>query len=450
MGIKIFAVTMKTYRTFASVIFFALCFPLFAQNSYIFPLQLWPGNRFLVDQEGTPFFWSGDAAWSLIVQLSREDADLYLDDRKAKGFNVLMVNLIEHRFCTNAPNNYYNEPPFTGQLFTTPNENYFNHADYVIESAAKRGIIILLFPLYLGYDCGIDGWCEDARAATNEDLRFYGQYLGKRYRNFTNIIWCAGGDTDPSQVRDRMLACINGIYEKCPDHLFSSHNQPGSFALSPWHGEQWMTINNLYSYSTTLYDQCRTAYEQEPVMPYFMIESAYENEHQASAQRLRSQAYWPILCGAMGHIFGNCPIWHFGGFPSWCDKSDWKAELDQPGSVSMDLLQRLFLSRPWHLLVPDFDHKVLLSGYGTWGKEDYATAARASDGSTIIAYLPSARPVTIDLTKITGSKAICRWYDPRTGVFTETGIYETNGTREFLPPSEEDWVIVLDKINQDQ
>ena len=431
-------------RHILNIVLFTLCLPLFAQNNYVFPLRLSPGDHFLIDQEGTPFFWSGDAAWSLIAQLSKEDAGFYLDDRKEKGFNVLMVNLIEHRFCTNAPNNYYNEPPFSGKLFITPNEKYFEHADYVIESASDRGIIVLLFPLYLGYECGIDGWCEEARSTSSEDLKLYGQYLGERYRNFNNIIWCAGGDTDPSAVHDKMLSCINGIHEKAPDHLFSSHNQPESFAVSPWIGEEWLHINNLYSYSTTLYQQCRVAYGQISEMPYFMIESAYENEHQSSAQRLRSQAYWPILCGAMGHIFGNCPIWHFGGFPSWCDKTDWKAELDHPGSVSMDMLQRLFLSRPWYKLVPDFDHEILISGYGTWGNEEYATAARASDGSTIIAYLPSSRPVVFDLSKVSGQKTICWWYDPCTGKSDEIGIFETKGTQQFIPPSDNDWIIVLD------
>ena len=41
------------------------------------------------------------------------------------------------------------------------------------------------------------------------------------------------------------------------------------------------------------------------------IESAYENEHEATEQRLRTQAYQAVLSGAAGQIFGNNPIWHF-------------------------------------------------------------------------------------------------------------------------------------------
>ncbi|MCX6642129.1 MAG: DUF4038 domain-containing protein [Candidatus Bathyarchaeota archaeon] len=44
-------------------------------------------------------------------------------------------------------------------------------------------------------------------------------------------------------------------------------------------------------------------------MPYYLCEAAYENEHFSTPQELRSQSYQSVLCGSMGHIFGNCPIW---------------------------------------------------------------------------------------------------------------------------------------------
>ena len=56
--------------------------------------------------------WLGNAAWSLIAQLTREEVDLYLDDRRARDFNTILVSLIEAKFATNAPANAYGEPPF--------------------------------------------------------------------------------------------------------------------------------------------------------------------------------------------------------------------------------------------------------------------------------------------------------------------------------------------------
>jgi hypothetical protein len=421
------------------------CHPLPSEpGGYIYPLKLSEGNRFLTDQNNKPFFWSGDAAWSLIVQLNREEIDYYLENRKQKGFTVILVNLIDHKFGSNAPANIYNEPPFHNKSFISPNENYFSHADYVIQAAAQRGIVVLLCPLYLGWEYGDEGWAEDVKNADLADLRSWGQYVGKRYANNDNIIWCIGGDADPSQLKDKLLECVKGILEYDNRHLFTCHNNPEFLTTNPWKGEDWLTINNVYSYSRSLYEMCKSAYDQEPVMPYFMIESAYENEHNSTPQQLRSEAYWPMLCGAMGHIFGNCPIWHFGSAKDWCEITDWKAQLDYPGSVSMDYIQKLFRSRPWYLLIPDFDHKIMTDGYGQWGSPDYATTACTPDGTTIIAYLPVGRQITVDISKISGKKARCWWYNPSDGTVLESGTFQTEGLRQFNPPSEGDWVLVID------
>jgi hypothetical protein len=108
---------------------------IFGQVHYTYPLKASADKRYLTDQNGLPFFWSGDAAWSLVVQPDSADVDYYLDDRQRKGFTVLLVNLIEHKFCTHPPANFYSEPPFTGKPFSTPNERYFGFADYVIQAA---------------------------------------------------------------------------------------------------------------------------------------------------------------------------------------------------------------------------------------------------------------------------------------------------------------------------
>ena len=429
---------------FYSLIYIILLIVPARAQTYAYPLQISENNRYLTDQNGTPFFWSGDAAWSLIAQLSNEDAVYYLEDRKAKGFTIVMVNLIEHAFSTNPPKNYYGNAPFTGKTFTTPNEAYFQHADYVIDEAAKRGIVVLLFPLYLGYQCGDQGWCQEVNNASQADMQSWGEYVGGRYKGYDNIIWSIGGDTSPSPVKSKVLACVNGILSQDSIHLFTAHNQPESYAVSPWSGESWLTINNVYTYTNTLYQQCKTAYSNSPVKPFFMIESAYENEHGSTGQQLRSQAYWPVLSGGMGYFFGNCPIWHFGSSSNWCGLTNWKNQLSATGSTSMMYVQKLFVSRAWHLLVPDFDHSVLTSGYGSWGNSNYVTAALTDNKNTMIAYLPSSRPVTVDMGSFSGTQATCWWYDPSDGNTVEIGTFTTSGSRNFTPPSSGDWILVID------
>lgn len=415
---------------------------------YQFPLKKnLQGDRYLRDQNDQPFFWLGDAAWSLIAQCSREDVDLYLNDRRNKGFSVILVSLIEHKFCSNAPANFYGEKPFTSGPFSVPNDKYFEHADYVIRSAAIRNILVLLAPLYLGYDCKDEGWCAETQSASLVDMLSWGRYVGNRYKDFGNILWIIGGDTDPARVKDKVLEMIRGIREKDTAHLFSAHNQPESMAADPWTGEDWLNVNDVYSYDSTLYTHFKTAFERKPVMPFYLCESAYENEHMSNPRQLRLQAYQAILSGAMGHIFGNCPIWHFGAYKKWCGIDDWKTELNNWGSKSMEYFQRLFRSRPWQTLVPDFSQSLIISGSGTWGHKDYVTAAITSDGGTMISYIPSGHSVSVDMGRISGKQARCWWYDPARGKASHIGTIQTSGRHIFAPVSDEDWVLVIDNAS---
>ncbi len=104
-----------------------------ADHAVAFTLSIAPSKQYLEDAGGHPFHTKGDAAWSLIAGLTREEAELYLSDRRAWGGNTLLVSLIEYRYSANAPANVYGQDPFTIQGdFATPNEAYFDHADWVL------------------------------------------------------------------------------------------------------------------------------------------------------------------------------------------------------------------------------------------------------------------------------------------------------------------------------
>ena len=105
---------------------------------------------------------------------------------------------------------------------------------------------------------------------------------------------------------------------------------------------------------------------------------------------------------------------------------------------------RLFRSRPWYELVPDQKHEVVTGGLGEFQGLDYLAACRTRDGSTVIAYMPTRRAITVDLSKVSGNRARGWWFDPRMGKATPAGDFPTMGTRELTPPEEGDWVLVLD------
>ena len=132
-----------------------------------------------MDQDGVPVLLHGDTPWSLIGELTREEAEQYLDDCAALEFNSLIVTLVDGHYVSNPPNNAYGVAPFTTPgKFSTPNEAYFQHADWVIQQAADRGIQILLAPVYLG--CCDDGWLQIVRDNNSQqDMRAFGVWVGK-------------------------------------------------------------------------------------------------------------------------------------------------------------------------------------------------------------------------------------------------------------------------------
>jgi len=416
-------------------------------SGYVYPLKVRPTSRYLVDQNGKPFFLVGDAAWSLIAQLSYQNAVTYLAARQQLGFNLVMVNLLEHQFATNAPANIAGVSPFTSTDFATPNEAYFAHADSILQSAAQKGIVVLLAPAYVGYGCGSQGWASELQSASTATLTAYGQYLGARYKNYDNIVWLIGGDADPGScgVTSKLQALVDGIQQNDTRHVFTAHNAPESSAVSQWSGATWLTVNNVYTYSSTQYQAALAAYHLVPAMPYFLIESEYDGEG-ASAQALRAQSYWTVLSGGIGHVYGDCPMWHFGS-PSgsqFCSSTNWQGQLTSQGSRNMQFLMKLFSARRWHLLVPDEGHAALTAGYesGT----TYATAATASDGSSIVAYLPTARTVTVNGSTL-GPSMTAWWYNPATGVSASGGTYPTTASHDFIPPGSGDWVLVVDNAS---
>lgn len=399
-----------------------------------YPIRVGADHRHVVDQGGAPFLIHGDTPWSLISGLTREEAEQYLEDRRRKGFNSIIVNLIEHKF--RGPVNRYGEGPFTTPGdFSTTNEKYFAHADWVIRKAGEKGIQVFLAPIYLGYTGTDEGWIEEALANGPAKCRAWGQYVGKRYRDYDNLVWLIGGDRNPDNARENVDAIVRGIKEFDRRHLITAHCHPENSAADQYKDDGWLDLNDTYTYGI-VHKKLLADYNRTPAMPYFLIETSYEGEHNASPVQIRRQAYWALLCGATGQFLGNRPIWLFD--------PGWQQALDSTGSRDMARLGALFHSRPWHALAPDDRHQVVVEGLGEFNGLDYLAAARSADGSLVMAYLPSSRTFAVDMTKISGATAKAWWFNPRTGESSGVGEFPTSGKRQFTPPEEGDWVLVLD------
>ena len=126
--------------------------------------------------------------------------------------------------------------------------------------------------------------------------------------------------------------------------------------------------------------------------------------------------------------------------------------------LQLSYMKRLFATRRWYDLVPDQNHTVVTAGYGQFSatryslRDPYVTAARTSDGTLLIAYVPAGHAITVDMTRFTNT-VTASWYDPTNGTYqAASGAPLPNtGTHDFTPPGKNssgayDWIAVLSSV----
>ncbi len=434
----------------------------------VFPLKKSANGRYLIDQKGQPFFVHGDSPWSLIAQLDKRDAERYLDMASQTGRNAIIVNVIEHKFADNPPFNRAGDAPFTTPGdFTTPNEAYFAHADWVLRKAAEKGFVVLLFPAWAAAQKRDGGWNQEIEKNGPEKCRAFGRYLGQRYKDFTNIIWGHGGDQNPepdSAMARNMLEILLGIKDAAPNHMHFYHGRRGKTSIDQDNFAPHVNLDAVYTSSDLQgadrigepYTTSLRAYNRKDYLPYFLFEGVYEKHgaprsptiETSDPGRLRRQHYWVNLCGSTGHLFGNYPAWALA--IGW----DGPTGLLSPGNQDMKRLKDFWTSLAWWRLVPDQDHTSVTSGYGTYKEGDYVTAGRTDDGRLMVAYVPStgttSRTLVVDLARLS-DRVHARWFNPATGEYTKIpgSPFANKERREFVTPGDNgsganDWALILE------
>ena len=402
-----------------------------------FPLKVSGDQRRLLDQNDRAFLVVGDTPWSLFTGITKAEAEAYLEDRRQRGFNAILVNIVEHFF--HGPVNREGQAPFARRNnvydFAQPNDAYFAHVDYVLNVARSKGLLVLMTPAYLGFQGGQEGWWPEINTAVNTEavMENYGRYLGNRYRGFGNIVWVMGGDYYADATLAKTRALVRGIQATDQARLFTAHNSRFESGALHYNAEPWFTLNTTYSDCSATPGHLIGDYQRAPTRPFVYAEGRYENENSTTARCLRSQAYWPVLLGAVGSFFGNRPIWLFD--------PGWQTALDSTGARGMTYYGRLFRSRAWERLVPDA--AVLLSGGGA--------GAGLCGGGAGRGWLQRDR-VHTDSEDSDGGHGQ-GWRHERARLVVRSGHrrghadradFATSGSRSFTPPTAQDWVLVLD------
>lgn len=410
-----------------------------------YPLSISTDGRAIRDASGKEIVFNADTPWHLLARLDREETIEYLDARASQGINAMLMSLVvAPAYSTGSTDNAYGDAPFLAPGdFSRPNQAYFSHVDWVLERARERNITIFLMPVYLGYNCGDEGWCAEVIEAGSSEMRDFGRWVGTRYQSQPNIIWIHGGDVDADLfgVMDEVDALVEGIQEVDANHLHTAHCDRFSSATDCYE-RPWLDLDTTYSDCDRTPQDIRDDFERLPARTTVYIEGRYEFEYDWTGECLRAQAYWSALGGARGHFFGSGRVWDF--------PQQWREGLFTEGYASMKIFGALLGSRGWESFVPDYAHNTVIAGYGSIASSNYASAALSKDHNSLVVYLPSPRTITVAMSRVAGTEAEAWWIDPSTGEGQSAGNHPTTGTRNFSPPSGgTDWVLVVDNAAAD-
>lgn len=134
-------------KIFSSLLFLlTLSIPSFSQES-LPRIKIADNQRFLVTEDGSPFFWMADTAWELFHRCDDEEIDYYLNKRAEQGFNVIQAVALAEIDGLNSPNAFGETPLFENDP-TQPNPRYFDYIAKVLKKAEAKGLYVALLPTW--------------------------------------------------------------------------------------------------------------------------------------------------------------------------------------------------------------------------------------------------------------------------------------------------------------
>ena len=408
-------------------------------------LKVSDNQRYLMHENGTPFFWQGETGWLLPERLDRAEAEWYLQRCREEGYNVVQVQVIDNVPAVN----------IYGQLSNTDGWNfaaidrkgvygYWDHLDYIIRLAEQNGI-------YIGMVAIWGGLVKDGKLSV-EEAKKYGAFLGNRYKNRPNIIWFMGGDIQGDIKPEVWNALATSIKAADPNHLMTYHPRGRYTSARWWSKAAWLDFhtfqsghrrygqrmgnkdypipddteedNWMYVDSTWAYNPMKPVLDAEPSYEDIPMGLHDKNEPRWKACDVRRYAYWSVFAGSCGHTYGHNAIMQMlkPGYPtSYGDAGDvktWYQALNDPGFQQMKFLRQLILTFPYFERVGD---QSIIVDNGT--KYDRLIATRGTD--YLLVYNYTSRDMKLDFTKISGEKKNVWWMSAGTGILRYLGEYDS-------------------------
>jgi hypothetical protein len=447
-------------------------------------------NSGVLEYNETPFPRMIRTAWALPV-LSVADRNTFLDDCVAKNYTGIEFGAIWHDSrTTGVPfanrgshkpfNNKLSGGTWTGTLtygdidddapdFATPNTTYWNYIKAIVDECESRGLIVMLFPSYVGFPGTDQGWMPEMEANGATKIETFGAYVATLLAGNGNVVWMLGGDqgtgSEPFDAGQVIVeqALYDGVTSVAGNsELWSAEWRRNSVISEQEDFGELMTMDGSYANSDNINNYQRQAYTafgghvytQE--MPFDQEGSDGNSVNTDATQPCRRFDYWAWLSGIGGYTSGNGYVWPFNDTGSG---DDWDQHLNTQCAQDEGRLNAFIKSTIWWTLIPSGKtgmRNLIPSGQGTLTDQDWIAAAANGDSGTasiLLAYCPPGADGTfnVDLRVMSGTCRL-RWFDPTDGTYTPEAEDVANTEASFAVSTPgandegtyDDWLLVVD------
>ncbi|KAA6438737.1 DUF4038 domain-containing protein [Dyadobacter flavalbus] len=390
-----------------------------------FPLKISPNGRHITDANGTPFLMVADVAWQLLRKLSYPEALQYMNVRKSQSFNTLLVELLPA-----LPNqkNYHKIPPFQNNNLSKPNAAYFDYLEKMIAAAKERNLVV-------GIVVSRKSWNVVFDAHNEESWKEYGAFVAKRYAKYSNIIWIVS--EEEYQSASQFKAIADGIRSGFDGQIIASLStcSPTNNSSSPNRSDLKFIIPDstvTYSEYAALANWQKNSAEAA-LRPFLIANSEFPKEIADQSGLIRNQAYQSIMSSAAGF----CHLSTIRNF-----NPTWKMNITKDGAEYIHQLVKILKGIPWEYMQPEASPQLLADSLD----QSEIGILSLSNKRMAMLYVPSSKPVTLDLTHLNGTEFETVWYSPRTGRRWTGGSFQTAANAIVQPPDSQpgwDWVLLV-------
>ncbi len=421
-------------------------------------IRLSDNRRHLVHSDGTPFFWLADTAWNGALLSHEGDWAAYLQDRAAKGFTVIQFITTQWRAATGDADG---RAAFTGEGEIQVSPEFYQRMDRRIDTLNDYGLVAA--PVLIWTCTNID----PGLILPDDQLMVLAGYMVARYGSH-QVIWILGGDGDyRDEKAQRWRKIGRTVFGDHSGRLATMHPQGRQWIADEFRHEPWFSFNGYQSghgdNEDTLRWLCQGPpaedWRKEPHHPIINLEpnyeahTAYHSRKPHDAHAVRRAAYWSLLVSPpAGVTYGAHGIWSWqmeAAEPMGHEGSgvarQWHEAVNLPGSTDMKHLKSLFSSIEWWHLVPA--PELLVQQPGADEPSRFVAAAKATDGSWAIIYLPEGTTISLQ-TDTLNSVDNARWFNPRSGEWSDV-LHISGGFESFTAPDSDDWILWIGTARSD-